>query len=191
MSKPKRKREAAELYEKITRSAAPTAFDDDKPGGRNEPQHHEGATITHDILAASKELSQLIAPSPQPKRELPKMKKFRFQLLHAWMQDHLDPCSMADVGGGKGLLTYLLQQSGWSGTVIDPVPQGLPAKYKDLNTGRQVRIPPAETVPRIDRVFEAAMARNFDLLVAMHAHGCNIQMIDAAAAYNRRLILLP
>jgi hypothetical protein len=35
------------------------------------------------------------------------------------------------------------------------------------------------------------MARHFDLLLALHAHGCNIQLIDAARAYGRDLILLP
>jgi hypothetical protein len=119
------------------------------------------------------------------------MKKFRFQLLYQWLDAFLTPCRVADVGGGKGLLAYLLQQSGWSATVVDPVPQGLPAKYKDLNTNKQVRLPATETVPRIDGPFEPGMAGDFDLLVAMHAHGCNIQLLDAAAAYGCRLVLLP
>jgi hypothetical protein len=119
------------------------------------------------------------------------MKKFRFQLLQGWMVEHLEPCRVADVGGGKGLLAYLLRQSGWEATVIDPVQQALPTKYKELTTNRQVRIAETEQVPRVDRPFESEMAREFDLLVAVHAHGCNIQLIDAAAEFNRRLILLP
>ena len=35
------------------------------------------------------------------------------------------------------------------------------------------------------------MAQEFDLLVAMHAHGCNIQLVDAAAHYGCGVILLP
>jgi hypothetical protein len=35
------------------------------------------------------------------------------------------------------------------------------------------------------------MAKDFDVLVAMHAHGCNIQLIDAAAEFGREAILLP
>ena len=35
------------------------------------------------------------------------------------------------------------------------------------------------------------MAQEFDLLVAMHAHGCNIALIEAAAQYRRQVILLP
>jgi hypothetical protein len=46
-------------------------------------------------------------------------------------------------------------------------------------------------VPRLDHVFTPEMARDFDLLIALHAHGCNIMLIDAAAAYRRQVILLP
>lgn len=124
-------------------------------------------------------------------RELTMMKKFRFQLLHRWLSMHVDPCRVADVGGGKGLLSYLLQGSGWSATVIDPVNQALPPKYKDLATNKQTQIAITEQVPRIDSEFQPIMAQNYDLLVAMHAHGCNIQLIDAAVQYGCAVILLP
>lgn len=123
--------------------------------------------------------------------DLTKMKKFRFQLLHQWLTAQHDPCRIADVGGGKGLLAYLLQQDGWDATVIDPVNQDLPTKYKDLSTNKQVKIEPTTRVPRITSNFEPEMAQQFDLLVAMHAHGCNIQLIHAAANYHCDLILLP
>lgn len=126
-----------------------------------------------------------------PPRELPMMKKFRFQLLHRWMSAHVAPCRVADVGGGKGLLAYLLQGSGWNATVIDPVDQALPTKYKDLQTNKQVQIADTERVPRIDAEFEPSMAQHFDLLTAMHAHGCNIQLVDAAVMYHCDVILLP
>ena len=119
------------------------------------------------------------------------MKKFRFQLLHQWMAAHLAPCRVADVGGGKGLLSYLLQGSGWSATVIDPLAQALPAKYKDLSSNQQVHIPTSAQVPRRHREFAPEMAQDFDLLVAMHAHGCNIQLVNAALHYGCALILLP
>jgi hypothetical protein len=146
--------------------------------------------IADGILAASRELSCVLDSASRP-RELTRMKKFRFQLLHQWMLEHLEPCRVADVGGGKGLLAYLLQQSGWHATVIDPIGQALPAKYKDLATNRQVHIDETERVPRIDRPFEPEMAREFDLLVAVHAHGCNIQLIEAAAQFNCRFIAMP
>jgi len=149
----------------------------------------DGATISDEALRASADLARVLPP--EGKRELPLMKKFRFQLLHEWIVRHLAPCRVADIGGGKGLMAYLLNRSGWQATVIDPVKQALPTKYKDLATGKQVHIDPTATVPRLDRAFTPEMARDFDLLIALHAHGCNIMLIDTAAACRRRVILLP
>ena len=72
----------------------------------------------------------------------PRMKKFRSQLLHQWLVQNLAPCKVADIGGGKGLLSYLLIQSGWDAVVIDPFEQTLPVKFKDIATGSRVKIPP-------------------------------------------------
>ena len=176
MSKRKDKRQAGALYESVTRMTAPG---------------HADIPIADDILAASPELARVLASSPHQPRELRKMKKFRFQLLHQWMLTQLEPGRVADVGGGKGLLTYLLRQSGWPATVIDPIQQALPTKYKDLTTNKQIRLAATETVPHINQGFDSTMAQDFDLLVAMHAHGCNIQLIDAAAQFDRRFIILP
>ena len=126
-----------------------------------------------------------------PANELRMMKKFRFQLLHRWLTDHIQPCRAADVGGGKGLLAYLLQESGWAATVIDPVSQALPNKYKDLTSKRQVRPGDDARVPRLDLPFSSEMARDFDLLIALHAHGCNLQLVEAAQQYGADLLLLP
>jgi len=123
--------------------------------------------------------------------KLPRMKKFRFQLLHQWLVHHLEPCKAADIGGGKGLLGYLLQTSGWEVTVIDPVKQALPDKYKDLVNGARVRIDPGETVPHIQAEFLPEHAAGFDLLIGMHAHGCNVKIIDAAAAYGSGFVIFP
>jgi hypothetical protein len=162
MGKRKHKREAAQLYAQVEQVAA-----------------QSGQSVDEGVVL------------PVAARELTMMKKFRFQLLHRWMLAHVEPCRVADVGGGKGLLAYLLQNSGWTATVIDPIAQALPNKYKDLANNKQIRIPDSERVPHIDRAFTSAMAQHFDLLVAMHAHGCNIQMIDAALEYDCDLILLP
>jgi hypothetical protein len=123
--------------------------------------------------------------------ELRKMKKFRFQLLHRWLVEHIEPTRVADIGGGKGLLAYLLQQSGWAATVIDPVQQGLPDKYKDITTGRRVRIAPTERVRHINRAFATEMGAYFDLLIGMHAHGCNAQIIDSATVFGCGFVLFP
>jgi len=127
----------------------------------------------------------------QKSGELVRMKKFRYQLLHQWLIEHFEPCRVADVGGGKGLLTHLLQKSGWEAAVIDPLEQSLPDKYKDIAHNRRIKIPPTETVPRISKEFEPAMAQNYDLLIGMHAHACNIKIIDAAANYQCGFVLLP
>lgn len=184
MGKRKDKKQAAALYDSVTRLAKGVAPIEPT---RLETAHTD-SPISDDILAGSKELAVVLdGTSP----ELRKMKKFRFQLLHQWMVAHLEPCRVADVGGGKGLLTYLLRQSGWPATVIDPVPQALPVKYKDLSTGKQIHVPATATVPRRSEKFSLNLAQDFDLFVALHAHGCNIQLIDAAAQLNRRFIILP
>lgn len=126
-----------------------------------------------------------------PEGELRKMKQFRFQLLHRWLTAHFHPCRVADIAGGKGLLAYLLQQSGWQAVVIDPVHQALPAKYKDISSNSRVRIDAAASVSHIDGGFVGPMARHFDILVGMHAHGCNVAVIDAAAMYGCGFVLLP
>lgn len=187
MAKRKHKRETEQRFARIARTVAHSASpaEETEDGRRN---HHD-APLTDDELSSSSALSTLAFSSDS--QELTKMKKFRFQLLHQWIVNRIQPCRVADVAGGKGLLAYLLQESGWSATVIDPIEQGLPSKYKDLESGRQVRVQENERVPRLNGEFEAGMVEDFDLLVAMHAHGCNIQLIDAAAELGREVILLP
>ncbi len=155
-----------------------------------------------DTTRAAKLFSDLItlaAPSPtldpgvwrdQP-HGLKRMGKFRFQLLHEWLVANFKPCRVADIGGGKGLLAYLLQQSGWDATVIDPLNQALPDKYKDLITDQRVRIAPTASVRHLDCKFESRMTDEFDVLVGMHAHGCNVKIIDGAFAFKRSFVLIP
>jgi len=124
------------------------------------------------------------------KKELRKVKKYRFQLLHQWIVEHFEPCRVADIGGGKGLLTLLLNQSGFQSVVIDPYNQALPTKYKDL-TKQKFKISEEQSVSRIDAVFEKEMAKDFDLLIGLHAHGSNMKIIEAAAEYKKDFILMP
>jgi 2-polyprenyl-3-methyl-5-hydroxy-6-metoxy-1,4-benzoquinol methylase len=127
----------------------------------------------------------------KPGQGLLHMKRFRFQLMFHWLVEHLAPRRLADVGGGKGLLTYLLQEQGWQATVIDPVHQDLPNKYKDIVSGKRVKLPPTASVPHLDAEFEPAMYKDFDLVVGMHAHGCNVKIIDGAKAFGREFIMVP
>ncbi len=118
------------------------------------------------------------------------MKKFRFQLLHEFIVGHFKPCRIADVGGGKGLVSLLLNNDGFKSVVIDPYHQTLPTKYKDLN-GERNKISDAITVPRINGAFEKEMAKDFDLLLGLHAHGSNMKIIEVAAEMNKDFVLLP
>jgi len=160
MSKRKDRLEARQLFTRVLDSTA-----------------GEDAAISAEALRASADLARVLESAET--HELPRMKKFRFQLLHAWIVQHHAPCRVADIGGGKGLLAYLLTGSGSPATVIDPVHQALPTKYKDLLTDRQVHIAPSATVPHLDRCFDPEMARDFDLLhhparprLQPHAHRC-------------------
>lgn len=126
------------------------------------------------------------------RRKPRKAKKFRALILHKWLLENFTPCKVADIGGGKGLLSYLLIKSGWESTVIDPEYQVLPTKYTDLNK-KKVKIPEEENdnVPRITEKFTKEMANDFDLLIGLHAHGSNMLIIDAAKEYGKCFILIP
>ena len=122
---------ADKLFQNLERmSAAPMVDDGDEDTARIVGLHGQAVEVVADT-------------SRQPR-----MKKFRFQLLHRWLTHNFAPCKAADIGGGKGLLAYLLSTNGWNATVIDPMAQGLPTKYKDLSTDTRVKIDPAATVPR-------------------------------------------
>lgn len=119
--------------------------------------------------------------------------KFRFQLLQQWLTTKYKPASVLEVGGGKGLLSYLLNKNGWRASVVDPVITDFLTKYKDLETGKRIllSIGGVENLPRIIGVFKAEMARDFDLLIGLHAHGSNLQIINAARKYEKDFLLLP
>jgi 2-polyprenyl-3-methyl-5-hydroxy-6-metoxy-1,4-benzoquinol methylase len=63
-----------------------------------------------------------------PKKDSPKylMKKFRFQLMAEFIINKFPACKVADIAGGHGLLTHLLNQSGFKSVVIDPWELELP-----------------------------------------------------------------
>ncbi|MDP1743282.1 MAG: class I SAM-dependent methyltransferase [Candidatus Amesbacteria bacterium] len=121
-----------------------------------------------------------------------KSHRYRFQLLHEWLVSHYAPQKAADVGGGKGLLAYLLIQSGWDVTVIDPAPQILPRTFKNLQKVRTtLNIDKRGQINRIDKPFEIDMAMDYQMLMGLHSHGSNLKIIDACAKYKKNFILLP
>ncbi len=120
-------------------------------------------------------------------------KKYRFQLLHAWLVSRYRPTSVLDVAGGKGLLTYLLKQSGWNAVVVDPVSDFRPLKYRQLDTKVQTKLSKEEqqNIPRIKATFNEDMVKDLNLIIGLHAHGCNMKIINACKKYNRDFVLLP
>lgn len=120
-----------------------------------------------------------------------RMKKFRAQLLARWLVQNFEPCRALDVGGGKGLISYLLIRAGWQAVVVDPFDQPLPDKYKDIVANTRVKIPPTATIPRITAAFETEMGAHFDLLIGMHAHASNVKIIDAAEKFGCGFVLFP
>lgn len=126
-------------------------------------------------------------------KELRKMKKFRFQLLAAWLAANHEPCKAADVGGGKGLLAWLLNQRGWQVTIIDPVEATKAPQYRDPDTGKQVQLAISDLagINKIKKPFSEDLAKDFDLLIGLHTHGSNMMIIDAAAKYGKHFVLLP
>lgn len=127
-------------------------------------------------------------------RKKPRMnRKFRFQLMSEFILSIYDKCRVADIGGGKGLLSYILNDKGWDSIVIDPFDQKLKHKYKDIQTGKRVKLSRAEItgVKRLSSVFDKNAAKDFDLLIGLHAHGSNIKIIQAAAEYGKDFAILP
>lgn len=119
--------------------------------------------------------------------------KFRFQLLQMWLTERYKPTMVLDVGGGKGLLAYLLNKNGWKATVVDPAISDYLTKYKDIETRKRILLTDdeIESFPRIVGTFKGEMARDYDLLIGLHAHGSNLQIINAAKKYNKDFLLLP
>ena len=195
MSKKAQRTKNERLYASVadlaSRSHGRDAAMDMDDDGDTRSVSHADLAVPHDVLERSPALAGVLTQESEQPRRLLRMKKFRFQLLAQWLVDRFEPCRVADIGGGKGLLAYLLGKDGWEATVIDPVFQTLPTKYKDIALERRVKIASSETVPRVTSAFEVAMAQDFDLLIGVHAHGCNMRILDAAAHYGCACLLMP
>lgn len=120
-------------------------------------------------------------------------KKFRFQLLQMWLTTKFKPAKVLDMGGGKGLLSYMLNKKSWESTTVDPANTDPISKYKDIETGKRVILTEVEVkgIRKIFDIFREEMAKNYDLLIGLHAHGSNLQIINAAKKYNKDFLLLP
>ena len=142
MTKRKTRKHTQQLFDNLSQLVNHAEADGDE-------EVHSSATETCPITALSQaSIFRATLEEAQESGEIPRMKKFRFQLLHLWLTQNYPPCKVADIGGGKGFLAYLLQCSGWDATVIDPAYQSLPEKYKDLTLNQRVKIPSTARVPR-------------------------------------------
>lgn len=110
-----------------------------------------------------------------------------------WLTLNFEPTKVLDVGGGKGLLSYMLIQKGWEATVVDPAISLPFHKFKDIESGERVRVSEDsfKTIPRITDLFEPYMVEKVDLVIGLHAHGSNIQIIDACRQYDKDFLLMP
>jgi hypothetical protein len=119
--------------------------------------------------------------------------KFRFQLLDKWINENYQIGTAADIGGSKGLLALLLNKRGWKCTVIDPFKPQPITKYKNIETGKRILVGKheSEAIPRRIRRFEPEMAKDYDLLIGLHAHGVNMKIIEACKKYGKKFVLLP
>jgi len=118
--------------------------------------------------------------------------RFRFQLLHKWLTENFHPCKAADIGGGKGVLAFLLNNSGWGTTVIDPFNQLLPRTFKDLKKNRiTLPLDKRSQLKIITKPFEEEMAKDFDLLIGLYSRGSNLKIINASKKYRKSFVLLP
>lgn len=110
-----------------------------------------------------------------------------------WLTQRYNPAKVLDVGGGKGLLSFLLNKNGWNSTVVDPAISDYLTKYKDIGSDKRVVLSDdeIESFKRIVGVFKNDMAKDYDLLIGLHAHGSNLQIINAAKKYDKDFLLLP
>ncbi len=111
------------------------------------------------------------------------------QILASWIISNYSPCKVADISGGNGLLTYLLNLNGFNSIVIDPLELELPWKYTSLD--KKVNKIPGAKIDRKPVKFNKTMALEYDLLLGLHAHGVMIDIIDAAKEYNKKFIIVP
>jgi 2-polyprenyl-3-methyl-5-hydroxy-6-metoxy-1,4-benzoquinol methylase len=127
-------------------------------------------------------------------RKKPRLnRKFRFQLLKDWLVLHYRKCRVADIGGGKGLLAYLLLADGWEATVIEPNTTSELKKYREVKSKKRVKLKQEDwsKLTRIESELNPNMVDKFDVLVCLHAHGVNIEVIRICTHMKKDFVLLP
>lgn len=123
-------------------------------------------------------------------------KKFRFHITAKFIADNFERCRVLDVGGGKGVLSFLLNQYGFESIVVDPTYQELPNKLRkdayDKKEGRHLLTREQQkSIFHINDIFRPEMVQDFDLIVGLHAHGCMYHTLEQCAILDKSFALLP
>jgi SAM-dependent methyltransferase len=129
----------------------------------------------------------------QKQRRFPK--KFRFHVTAQFIIDNYPKGRVLDVGGGKGVLSYLLNRSGFDCTVVDPKYQTLPYKLRASTDKADGRIlltkDEMKSIKHINSIFLPEMVKDYDLIVGLHAHGCMFHSIEQCKSLDKKFLLLP
>ena len=124
-------------------------------------------------------------------RQKPSPKAFRFVQAYALIRQlHPEGATVLDVGGGQGILSYHLNQTpAFRAVVMDPEPRSLPPRFRVPGQRKLAAVPDDAKVPAFAAPYSHEIGREFDLLVGMHAHGANRQMVDTVAAHGNACLL--
>lgn len=95
----------------------------------------------------------------------------RFEVTAKFIARNFNPCSVADVAGGRGSLSKELVKYGFECTVIDPRHNQMPG------------------LKAMHRKFDHSLARKFDLVVGLHPDEATEELCVVAASGVRTVIV--
>lgn len=98
----------------------------------------------------------------------------RFKIFADFIARNYKPCKVADVAGGKGILSWELQKRGFEPTIIDPRVRYNIQRFKAIKS-----------------LFKEEFVNNFDLLIGMHPDGATEPIIRYAKKYNKKFAVVP
>jgi hypothetical protein len=97
----------------------------------------------------------------------------RFKITAEFIRKNFKPCTVADVAGGKGLLSLELAKFGFDCTVIETNPR-----------------PQNHSIKNLKGKFTPQMAANFDLVVGLHPDQATHAICESAKA-GHKVVLVP
>lgn len=100
--------------------------------------------------------------------------KSRFKVFADFIARNYKPCKVADVAGGKGILSWELQKRGFEPTIIDPRVRFNIQRFKAIRS-----------------LFKEEYVQDFDLLIGMHPDGATEPIVKYANKYNKKFAVVP